>query len=60
VNNKETTLLIQSIKGTTSFDVVPLLFMLSFNIVELLFNVVELLFSVVGLLFNIVVYQILS
>ena len=42
------------------FDVVPLLFMLSFNIVELLFNVVELLFSVVGLLFNIVVYQILS
>ncbi len=42
------------------FDVVPLLFMLSFNIVEWLFNVVELLFDVVGLLFNIVVYQILS
>ena len=40
--------------------VVPLLFMLSFNIVEWLFNVVELLFDVVGLLFNIVVYQILS
>ena len=49
------------------FDVAPLLFMLSFNIVEwlfyvveLLFSVVGLLFSVVGLLFNIVVYQILS
>ena len=42
------------------FYVVPLLFMLSFNIVELLFNVVEWLFDVVELLFNIVVYQILS
>ena len=55
------------IKGTTLFDVVPLLFMLSFNIVELLFNVVEWLFdvvewlfNVVELLFNIVVCQILS
>lgn len=55
------------VKGTTLFYVVPLLFMLSFNIVEwlfnvveLLFDVVELLFDVVGLLFNIVVYQILS
>ena len=48
------------IKGTTLFDVVPLLFMLSFNIVGWLFNVVELLFDIVGLLFNIVVYQILS
>ena len=60
MNNKETTLLIQSVKGTTLFDVVPLSFMLSFNIVEWLFNVVELLFDVVGLLFKIVVYQILS
>ena len=48
------------VKETTLFNVVPLLFMLSFNIVEWLFNVVEFLFSVVGLLFNIVVYQILS
>ena len=59
-NNKETTLLIQSVKETTLFDVVPLLFMLSFNIVELLFDIVGLLFNIVGLLFNIVVYQILS
>ena len=48
------------IKETTLFNVVPLLLMLSFNIVEWLFNVVELLFNVVELLFNIVVYQILS
>ena len=48
------------IKETTLFYVVPLLFMLSFNIVEWLFNVVEWLFDVVELLFNIVVYQILS